>query len=92
MLVKKQIKKDSFLDAIGHTPLVEFTHISPNENVRIFGKLEAYNPTGSLKDRIVKYMLGKAEESGELTPDKIILEATSGNTGIALALVGKSKG
>jgi len=60
--------------------------------VHIFAKLEGNNPTGSLKDRIAKYMVEKAEESGELTPDRTILEATSGNTGISLAFVGRRKG
>ena len=80
------------LDLIGNTPLVELQHISPKEGVRIFAKLEGQNPTGSLKDRIALYMVQKAEESGELTPDKTILEPTSGNTGISLAFVARLKG
>ncbi|HXG35880.1 MAG TPA: cysteine synthase family protein [Dehalococcoidia bacterium] len=82
----------SLLDAIGNTPLVELQHSSPKLGVRIFAKLEGQNPTGSLKDRIALYMIRAAEESGELTPDKIILEPTSGNTGISLALVARIKG
>ncbi|MBI4302597.1 MAG: cysteine synthase family protein [Chloroflexi bacterium] len=80
------------LDAIGHTPLVEISGMSPNKGVRIFAKLEGHNPTGSLKDRIAKYMVERAEARRELTPDKTILEPTSGNTGIALAMIGRRKG
>lgn len=80
------------LDAIGNTPLVELSSFSPRKNLRIFAKMEGFNPTGSLKDRIVKYMLDKAERNGELTKDKILLEATSGNTGISLAMIGLVKG
>jgi len=80
--------------AIGHTPLVELTQTSPNKKVRILAKLEGQNLGGSasIKDRIAKYMLEKAEQSGKLTRDKIIIEATSGNTGIALAWLGHKKG
>lgn len=80
------------LDTIGNTPLVELTRMSPKESVRIFAKLEGTNPTGSLKDRIARYMIERAEAEGKLTPDKTILEPTSGNTGIALAFVAKRKG
>lgn len=80
------------IDAIGNTPLVEIARMSPKKGVRIFAKLEGNNPTGSLKDRIAKYMVEEAERRGELTPDKIILEPTSGNTGIALAMIGRRKG
>jgi [CysO sulfur-carrier protein]-thiocarboxylate-dependent cysteine synthase len=80
------------LDAIGNTPLVELHRISPKPTVRIFAKMEGANPTGSLKDRIAKYMVEAAERSGALTKDKIILEPTSGNTGIALAMVSRLKG
>ncbi|MBI2955036.1 MAG: cysteine synthase family protein [Chloroflexi bacterium] len=66
--------------------------MSPNPAVHIFAKLEGNNPTGSVKDRIAKYMIEKAEESGELKPGKTILEATSGNTGIGLAMIGRRKG
>ena len=80
--------------AIGYTPLVELTRISGSKKVRILAKLEGQNPGGSasIKDRIAKYMLEKAEQSGELTRDKTIIEATSGNTGIALAWLGHQKG
>ena len=72
--------------------MVELTRMSPKESVRIFAKLEGNNPTGSLKDRIAKYMIERAEAEGKLTPDKTILDPTSGNTGIALAFVAKRKG
>jgi len=82
------------IEAIGHTPLVELTQISPNQKVRILAKLEGQNMGGSAstKDRIAVYMLQKAEQSGELTRGKTIIEATSGNTGIALAWVGRKLG
>ena len=82
------------ISAMGHTPLVEMAQISPNNKVKILAKLEGQNLGGSasIKDRIAKYMLEKAEHDGELTKDKIIIEATSGNTGIALAWLGYKKG
>jgi len=82
------------IDAIGHTPLVEMAQISPNKKVKILAKLEGQNLGGSasIKDRVAKYMLQKAEQSGELTQDKVIIEATSGNTGIALAWLGHKQG
>ena len=83
----------SILSAIGNTPLVELTELnSKKPKVRIFGKLEGTNPGGSIKDRPAYWMIKKAEESGELTKGKIILEPTSGNTGIALAMIGAAKG
>lgn len=82
----------NLLSAIGNTPLVELKNLNENPRVKIFGKLEGCNPGGSVKDRPVYYMIEKAEESGELTTSKIILEPTSGNTGIALAMIGASKG
>jgi len=82
----------NILEAIGDTPLVELRNVSPNPRVRIFAKLEGQNPGGSLKDRIAHYMIKAAEESGELRHDRIILEATSGNTGIGLAMIGIVKG
>jgi cysteine synthase B len=79
--------------AIGNTPLIELTNLnSKKPQVRVFGKLEGSNPGGSVKDRPAYYMIKKAEESGELTPGKTILEATSGNTGIAIAMIGAAKG
>ncbi|TYO98062.1 cysteine synthase A [Desulfallas thermosapovorans] len=80
------------LSAIGNTPLVELKSINSNSKVKIFGKLEGSNPGGSVKDRPAHYMIKKAEESGTLTRDKIIIEPTSGNTGIALAMIGAARG
>jgi cysteine synthase B len=80
------------LDAIGNTPLVGIPEMSPKPGVRMWAKLEGANPTGSTKDRIAKAMVEDAEGSGALTPDKTILEPTSGNTGIALAMVARRKG
>ena len=80
------------LDAVGHTPLVEIPRMSPNPAVRIFAKLEMYNPTGSVKDRVAKYLVEDLERRSLLGPDSIILEPTSGNTGIALAMIGRRKG
>lgn len=82
----------SLARSIGNTPLVELTTINPNPRVRILAKLEGNNPGGSVKDRPALYMINKAEQSGELSRDKIILEPTSGNTGIALAMLGASRG
>jgi len=82
----------SLLAAIGNTPLVELVGLNGNPKVRIFGKLEGNNPGGSVKDRPAYYMVKGAEASGELTRDRTILEPTSGNTGIALAMIGAAKG
>ena len=82
----------TILDAIGNTPLVSLPNLSPGTGVRLFAKLEGNNPTGSVKDRIAKSMILKAEAEGELTSDRIILEPTSGNTGIALAMIGRLRG
>ena len=90
--VVMESRKFGILDAIGNTPLVELTNLNGNPRVRIFGKLEGSNPGGSVKDRPAYYMIRNAEESGELTKDKIIHEPTSGNTGIALAMIGAAKG
>ena len=81
----------SVLDLVGGTPLVELTRLSP-PGVRIYAKLEGQNPTGSVKDRIAKAMIEAAEAAGELEPGRRLLEPTSGNTGISLALVAKLKG
>jgi cysteine synthase B len=82
----------NLLHAIGNTPLVELANLSPDPRVKILCKLEGCNPGGSVKDRPALYMIAKAEESGELTKDKVILEPTSGNTGIAIAMIGAAKG
>ena len=78
--------------AIGKTPLVELRRLNTHPNVRILAKLEGNNPGGSVKDRPAWSMIYRAEQSGELTPDKTILEPTSGNTGIALAMIGAARG
>ncbi|MCX6095099.1 MAG: cysteine synthase family protein [Candidatus Bipolaricaulota bacterium] len=83
----------SLLESIGNTPLVELSNIPPRgSKVRILAKLEGANPGGSVKDRPAKWMIEHAEETGELVPGKTILEPTSGNTGIALAMIGAAKG
>jgi cysteine synthase B len=86
-----KLKRD-ILDAIGNTPLVHLSRMSPKPGVHIFGKLEGHNPSGSLKDRIAKYMIQQAEDEGLLDGSKTVLEPTSGNTGISLAMVCKVKG
>ncbi len=83
---------ESILDTIGNTPLVKLNRIGPGHGVNIYAKLEGFNPTGSVKDRIALFMINAAEKSGELTPDRIVLEPTSGNTGISLAMVCRAKG
>jgi len=86
------VNRPDILHAIGDTPLVGLPAMSPKPTVRLWAKLEGNNPTGSTKDRIALAMIEAAEESGELTPDRTILEPTSGNTGISLAMVAKRKG
>jgi cysteinyl-tRNA synthetase len=83
---------NTILDAIGNTPIVPIRHLAKGKNVKIFAKLESFNPGGSIKDRAALFMIEQAEKSGQLTKDKIILEATSGNTGIGLAIVAAVKG
>ncbi|HEU4973032.1 MAG TPA: cysteine synthase family protein [Gaiellaceae bacterium] len=82
----------SLLDLVGSTPLVELPRLSPKPSVRMYAKLEGQNPSGSIKDRIAKAMLDAAESSGELQPGRRLLEPTSGNTGIALALAARLRG
>jgi cysteine synthase len=82
----------SLLDLVGSTPLVELSRLSPKPSVRLYAKLEGQNPSGSIKDRIAKSMLDAAEASGELEPGRRLLEPTSGNTGIALALAARLRG
>ena len=91
-LVRHGGRYGDILEAIGHTPLVEIPRMSPNPAVRIFAKLEMLNPTGSVKDRVAKYLVEDLEARGRLHEDSIILEPTSGNTGIALAMIGRRKG
>jgi cysteine synthase B len=82
----------SVLDLIGNTPLVEMRSLAPRPSIHLYAKLEGQNPTGSVKDRIAKYMIEAAEARGELKPGDTILEPTSGNTGIGLAMIGRVKG
>ena len=82
----------SVLELVGNTPLVELTRLTPKPSVRLYAKLEGQNPTGSIKDRVAKAMIEAAESSGELEPGRKLLEPTSGNTGISLALVARLKG
>ena len=89
--VTNMLKKD-VIDAIGNTPLVDVSILSPNPDVRIFAKLEGANPSGSVKDRIARHMILAAEESGSIKPGDVIVEPTSGNTGIALAMVTRLRG
>lgn len=89
-LTKIQYKE--LLARIGNTPLVEIRRIFRSEKIRIFAKLEWFNPGGSVKDRPAYNMICKAEKTGELTPDKVIVDSTSGNTGIAYALIAAAKG
>ncbi|HET9671620.1 MAG TPA: pyridoxal-phosphate dependent enzyme [Actinomycetota bacterium] len=86
------MRSHDILGAIGNTPLVGISEMSPSPGVRLWAKLEGSNPTGSTKDRIALAMVEAAEASGDLTPEKTILEPTSGNTGISLAMVARRKG
>jgi cysteine synthase B len=86
------VVSESVLDLVGRTPLVELRRLSPKPDVRLYAKLEGQNPTGSIKDRIAKAMIEAAEAAGDLEPGRELLEPTSGNTGISLALVAKLKG
>jgi cysteine synthase B len=82
----------SVLDLIGNTPMVRVNRLNPNPNLELYVKMEKLNVSGSVKDRIAKYMIEQAEKSGQLTKDKTVIEATSGNTGIGLAMVCRVKG
>lgn len=83
---------DSLLDSVGHTPLVGLPRLSPSSDVRLWAKLEDRNPTGSIKDRAALAMIAQAEADGLITPGDTLLEPTSGNTGISLAMVAKQRG
>jgi [CysO sulfur-carrier protein]-thiocarboxylate-dependent cysteine synthase len=85
-------KYADIVQAIGHTPLVELRRLSPKPGVRIYAKLESHNPTGSVKDRVARAMIEDAEECGAIAPGQTILEPTSGNTGISLAMICSRKG
>jgi [CysO sulfur-carrier protein]-thiocarboxylate-dependent cysteine synthase len=86
------MRYDNLLDSVGRTPLVGLPRLSPGPEVRLWAKLEDRNPTGSIKDRIAAYMVAAAEKDGRLRPGSTILEPTSGNTGISLAMVAKLRG
>ena len=81
----------NIIETIGNTPMVDISNISPN-GVKIFAKLESFNPAGSIKDRVAKYLIQDAEEQGKLIDGSTIIEPTSGNTGIALAMISRVKG
>jgi cysteine synthase len=91
-VARSLVKAESLLDLVGNTPLIELNRLSPKPGVKIYAKLEGENPTGSIKDRVAKSMIDAAEASGELQPGRELLEPTSGNTGISLALIAKLKG
>src|SRR5918996_3212625 len=82
----------SLLDLVGNTPLVELPRLSPKPGIKLYAKLEGQNPTGSIKDRIAKAMIEAAEAAGDLEAGRELLEPTSGNTGISVALVAKLEG
>ena len=82
----------TILETIGNTPIVRINHLNSNPNTKIYAKVEGVNPGGSIKDRIALKMIEVAEEEGKLDKQKTIIEATSGNTGIALAMIGAVKG
>jgi len=83
---------EDILQTIGNTPLVRINRLNPNKNTTIYAKLEGLNPSGSIKDRIALSMIQQAEISGKLTKGKTIIEPTSGNTGVALAMIGSLRG
>lgn len=83
---------ENILDTIGHTPLVRINRLNPKPHIPLYAKIEGFNPTGSIKDRIALKMIEQAEECGALSPGKTIIEPTSGNTGIGLAMIGAVKG
>jgi cysteine synthase len=91
-MLDKNEENRTVLDLIGNTPIVKINKLNPNPKVKIYAKLEGSNPGGSVKDRIALRMLEEAEKNGKLTKDKIIIEPTSGNTGIGLAMVAAVKG
>jgi len=92
LLLTKKMNFNNILWTIGNTPMVRINKMNPNPNVQLYAKLEGYNPTGSIKDRVALKMIEEAEINGELTKDKTIIEATSGNTGIGLSMIGRVKG
>ena len=83
---------ENILETIGNTPLVKINHLNPNPDVAIYAKVEGFNPSGSIKDRIALSMIQQAEQEGKLTPGKTIIEPTSGNTGVSLGMIGSLLG
>lgn len=86
------MKYNDVLEVIGNTPLIKINHFNLPKNINIFAKFEGFNPSGSIKDRIALKMINQAIKEGKLTKDKIVIEATSGNTGISLAMIGSVLG
>ena len=86
------MRYNSLLESVGGTPLIGLPHLSPSPDVRLWAKMEDRNPTGSIKDRPALAMINQAESRGELIPGDTLLEPTSGNTGISLAMAAKVKG
>ena len=82
----------NIITSIGNTPLIDVSQLSPDPKIQIFGKLESANPTGSVKDRVAKYLILNAEREGKISEGSTILEPTSGNTGIGLAMLGSTRG
>ncbi len=87
-----RVSEPAILGLVGETPLIELRHLSPRPGVRLFAKLEAQNPTGSIKDRIVRRILLRARQSGALAPGQSIVEASTGNTGVAVSMFGRLLG
>src|SRR6476659_5168863 len=85
-------KYSDIVESIGHTPLVELKRLSPKPGVRLWAKLESHNPTGSVKDRVAKSLIEDAEAKGAIAPGGTLFEPTSGNTGIAMAMIASRKG
>ncbi len=83
---------EDIVASIGNTPLIDVSSLSPNPDVRILAKMESHNPTGSIKDRTARSLIDDAEERGALSPGDTILEPTSGNTGISLAMIARVRG
>ena len=82
----------NILETVGRTPMLELKSLSPKPDVHLYAKLEGWNPTGSVKDRIVKHMIQHAERDGRIAPGDTVIEASTGNTGIALAMIGRAMG
>jgi len=92
LVAERAVRYDSLVDSVGRTPLVGLPRLSPSPDVRLWAKLEDRNPTGSIKDRVALFMVDAAEKDGLLSPGATIIEPTSGNTGISLAMVARQRG